>query len=83
MLVSNLGGKGFAFVGGAATLDIPSGLSLAPTADPQSLTVEMPPINVGKTGVAKWVVRGDKAGEYDLGGATTPRSSTRWAAASC
>ncbi len=71
LLVANLAPKGFAFVDGAAALDLPAGLSLAPTTEPQSLLVELAPIPSGKTGVARWIVRGDVAGEYDLGASYT------------
>ena len=71
LLVANLAPKGFAFVDGAAVLDLPAGLSLAPTSEPQDLLIELDPIASGKTGVASWIVRGDVAGEYDLGAAYT------------
>lgn len=69
MLVSNLGPKGFSFTEGSATIDLPAGLALAPLAEPQGLTQEMDDIGSGKAGVARWIVRGDEEGEYDLGAA--------------
>ena len=71
MVVANLASKGFAFTDGAATIDLPAGVSLAPTSDPQSLTFELADIPAGKTGTARWIVRGDKSGSYDLGAAYT------------
>ncbi|HEY3484993.1 MAG TPA: Ig-like domain-containing protein, partial [Ilumatobacteraceae bacterium] len=71
MIVANLAPKGFAFTDGAATIDLSAGLTLAPTTDPQSLMVDLPDIPAGKTGTARWIVRGDRAGEYDLGAAYT------------
>ena len=71
MVVANLASKGFAFTDGAATIDLPAGVSLAPTSDPQSLTFELADIPAGKTGTARWIVRGDQSGSYDLGAAYT------------
>ncbi len=47
-------------------LDIPSGLSLADTAVPQSLTVPMPNVPAGGEVYHTWMVRGDEAGEYPI-----------------
>lgn len=73
MLVANLGPKGFAFTDGVAALDLPAGLALAPMSEPQALTQPLTPISAGRTGVARWIVRGDAAGEYDLGARYTGR----------
>ncbi len=54
------------FTDGSAALELPDGLSLAPTATPQSLSRSMADIPGGESGSADWIVRGDMAGDYDL-----------------
>jgi PKD repeat protein len=66
MMVTNLASPGFVLDHGAATLPLPSGLSLAPTATPQKATVALPDIEGGHSATASWVVRGDVEGYYDL-----------------
>ena len=66
MLVVNLAPAGFTFTGGAATLTIPDGLSLAPTAAPQDPTIDLADIPGGGQAEATWIVRGDLQGEYNL-----------------
>jgi PKD repeat protein len=66
MTVVNLAPPGFSFREGVATLDLPSGLTLAPTADPQSLEIELEDIGGGEARTGTWIVRGDKEGEYFL-----------------
>ena len=66
MAVTNLADDPFEFTDGKATLDLPAGLSLAPTADAQSPTVAMDDIPGGKTKSVEWIVRGDTAGEYPV-----------------
>ena len=65
MLVQNLTG-GFTFAQGAAELNLPRGLSLAPTGTPQQLTQGIGRIDAGNVGRASWYVRGDEEGEYGL-----------------
>jgi PKD repeat protein len=66
MAIVNLAPTGFTFEDGIATLDLPEGLALAPTADPQALDVEMEDIPGGESRTATWIIRGDDEGEYDL-----------------
>ena len=66
MVVQNLSPEPFKFTHGQATLTIPEGMSLAPTAQPQSLTQNMPDIPGEGAAEANWFVRGDKPGEYFL-----------------
>lgn len=50
-----------------ATLDLPDGLSLASMkADAQNETISLGAIEPKGTATARWYVRGDKEGEYDL-----------------
>ena len=68
VVVSNLGSSAFSFQHGTASLGtLPAGLSLAPTAVPQSLDHAMPDIPGGGSAEADWVVRGDSEGFYTLG----------------
>jgi flagellar hook assembly protein FlgD/PKD repeat protein len=66
MAVTNLADPGFVLDHGTATLDLPAGLSLAPTASPQRSTTTMADIDGGKTATATWLVRGDTEGFYNL-----------------
>ncbi|MBM7573675.1 fibronectin type III domain-containing protein [Aquibacillus albus] len=49
-----------------ATLELPNGLSLAPTAEPQSLQVDLGDIAGGEKREQKWIIRGDQKGYYTL-----------------
>ena len=64
MIVQNLGGPGIELRYGKASLELPDGLSLAPTASPQSLTKSMADIPSQGSATATWIVRGDREGEY-------------------
>ena len=66
MAVVNLAPAGFTFTDGAATLDIPPGLSLAPTPTSQTATVQVPDVAGGQSREVSWIVRGDAQGFYDL-----------------
>jgi PKD repeat protein len=66
MAVVNLAPAGFTFTDGAATLDIPPGLSLAPTPTPQTATIEVPDVPGGQSQEVSWIARGDAEGFYDL-----------------
>ncbi len=66
MMVTNLAAPGFTLNHGVATLPLPAGLSLAPTAKPQQSTVAMPDIPGGGSATANWIVRGDTEGFYPL-----------------
>ncbi|UDY34892.1 PKD domain-containing protein [Dermatobacter hominis] len=65
LVVQNFTGA-FAFTEGTAQLNLPSGLSLAPTAEPQSLQVDVADIAANSSKDVIWTVRGDVEGEYDL-----------------
>ncbi len=64
MLVQNLSPKPFTLSAGTATLNLPAGLSLAPTAKAQHLTEETPAIEGESSYTANWIIRGDTPGEY-------------------
>lgn len=49
-----------------ATLNLPAGVVLAPTAQPQSLTVDLDQLAGQEEKVVKWVIRGDTEGDYHL-----------------
>jgi 5-hydroxyisourate hydrolase-like protein (transthyretin family) len=66
MVINNLSPEPFELTGGNATLDLPGGLSLAPTARPQSASQAVGTIPGGGSANATWVVRGDSPGEYGL-----------------
>lgn len=66
MLVQNLSDKPFSLAHGKATLTLPAGVSLAPTAEPQSASVAMPDIPGEGSASTTWIVRGDEPGEYYL-----------------
>jgi RHS repeat-associated protein len=66
MMVTNLADPTFTLDQGVATLPLPAGLSLAPTAVPQTASVSMPDIAGGSSKAATWLVRGDTEGFYDL-----------------
>ena len=66
MMVTNLADPSFVLDHGAATLPLPTGLSLAPTATPQTGTVSMPDIPGGQSATATWLLRGDTEGYYNL-----------------
>jgi flagellar hook assembly protein FlgD len=64
MTVTNLGDPAFVLDHGTASLELPSGLALAPTAAPQSATVSVPDIRGGTSATSTWLVRGDTEGFY-------------------
>lgn len=66
MVVQNLAADPFQFTEGEATLNLPEGLSLAPTSRPQSRTVAVPDIAGGGSQTVYWTLRGDTEGEYSL-----------------
>ncbi|WP_432992310.1 PKD domain-containing protein [Dactylosporangium sp. CA-233914] len=70
LAVTNLAGEDFSLDDGVATLTLPAGLSLAPTLIPQQATVAVPNVSGGHSATAAWVVRGDRAGDYDSIAAT-------------
>ena len=66
MVVTNLSPEPFDLTGGQATLNLPAGMSLAPTATPQSLTQTVPTIGGSSSAETDWVIRGDVPGSYNL-----------------
>ena len=66
MMVSNLADPEFILDHGSATLAVPGGLALAPTAVQQQPRVAMGEIPGGQSATATWVLRGDTEGFYDL-----------------
>jgi PKD repeat protein len=66
MMVTNLASPGITITNGAATLELPDGLSLAPTASPQKAVVSVPDVPGGTSATVNWVVRGDAEGYYNL-----------------
>jgi hypothetical protein len=65
LIVQNLT-TGFTFEHGAASLELPDGLSLAPVTGGQQATVDVDPIAGGSHKTVSWYVRGDVEGQYDL-----------------
>ena len=67
VLVTNLGPSGSSFDKGSVTLGaLPPGLSLAPTAQPQSMKQSVGDIPSGESDSANWVLRGDAEGFYGV-----------------
>jgi hypothetical protein len=66
MIVQNLSPEPFELAKGTATLNLPEGLSLAPTAKQQSLTNEVAAVPGGESATTNWIIRGDTPGEYNL-----------------
>jgi PKD repeat protein len=64
LVVANLAAPEFTYTDGSATLELPAGLSLAPTADAQSLTRSVPNVGGGDSQEVTWIVRGDVEGDY-------------------
>jgi O-glycosyl hydrolase len=65
-IVQNLSPEPFKLTAGSATINIPPGMSLAPTATPQSATQAVAAIPGDGSAETNWVVRGDEPGEYLL-----------------
>lgn len=66
LMVTNLAGPGISLENGSATLQLPDGLSLAPTGEPQHLTTSVPSVPGGESRSVEWLVRGDQEGDYNL-----------------
>ena len=66
MIVQNLSPEPFTLAKGTATLNLPEGLSLAPTAAQQSLTNEVASVPGEGSVTTNWIIRGDTPGEYNL-----------------
>ena len=66
MVINNLSPSTVNLDNGSAALNLPSGLSLAPTAQPQSITQSVASIPGGGSADVNWIVRGDTPGFYNL-----------------
>jgi len=66
LIVHNLADPGFTLRNGHAAIEVPSGMSLAPTSKPQSSAVDVPDIAGRSSATVDWILRGDKEGEYDI-----------------
>ncbi|MGZ6973523.1 MAG: Ig-like domain repeat protein [Acidimicrobiia bacterium] len=67
VVVSNLASAPFKFQHGHVSLaNLPAGLTLAPTATPQSFTQTMADIPAGSSAELHWVLRGDTEGFYTV-----------------
>lgn len=66
LTVTNLAPDPFTFTEGSATLSLPAGLSLAPTARPQRATAPLDDIAGGGSAGTTWIVRGDVAGDHHV-----------------
>ncbi|MGO9490213.1 MAG: PKD domain-containing protein [Solirubrobacteraceae bacterium] len=67
MVIQNLSTEPvFSLSAGQATLNLPTGLSLAPTPVEQKASLHVGSIPAEGTGEASWIVRGDEEGEYQL-----------------
>ncbi len=64
MVIQNLSEPGFGLTAGQATINLPPGLSLAPTAEPQHAQDQVGAIPGQGSAEADWIVRGDEEGEY-------------------
>ena len=66
LVVMNLTSPDFALTDGVAHLNLPDGMSLAPTYIPQELSIPMNDIVGGEQDQVTWIIRGDEAGEYNI-----------------
>ncbi len=64
LAVQDLAPEPFKLTNGSATLTLPQGLSLAPTASPQALSQPVANIPGESSASETWVVRGDTPGSY-------------------
>jgi hypothetical protein len=65
-VMKNMADPQFVVVDSVVTLNLPDGLSLAPTYAPQTLLAGIGDIAGGEEVSYSWIVRGDEPGEYDL-----------------
>jgi PKD repeat protein len=66
MTVTSLAPGLFTFSTGSASILLPPGLSLAPTARPQARVVSLDDIAGGESASTTWIVRGDVAGDHHV-----------------
>ncbi|MFZ3171039.1 MAG: fibronectin type III domain-containing protein [Carboxydocellales bacterium] len=66
LTLENTADPEFILAGSTATLRLPEGLALAPTREKQTLQIDLGEIAGGEKRDVKWIIRGDKKGEYNL-----------------
>ncbi len=66
LTLENTADQEFVITDSKATLHLPEGLTLAPTPQAQSLTVDLGDLAGGETRQTKWIIRGDQKGYYEL-----------------
>ncbi|MBC2727213.1 MAG: Ig-like domain-containing protein, partial [Desulfosporosinus sp.] len=66
LTLENTADEEFVISDSKSTLKLPNGLVLAPTREPQSLTVNLGDIAGGERRETKWIIRGDEKGWYNL-----------------
>lgn len=66
MVLHNESDPQFSIQDSKVTLNLPEGLSLAQTAEGQTLSVDLGDIAGQDSAMAEWIIRGDVSGEYDL-----------------
>lgn len=66
LMVTNNATNEFTVENSYATLKLPNGLSLADTSFKQNLVYNMGTVQGQQTKTASWVIRGDKAGKYNI-----------------
>ncbi|MDQ2085051.1 PKD domain-containing protein [Herbivorax sp. ANBcel31] len=66
LTMTNMADAQFVIEDASAALDLPEGLTLAPTRDEQSLMIDIGSIEGGETKEVQWIIRGDEKGSYDL-----------------
>lgn len=64
LVMENTADEQYILKDSVAKLNLPSGLTLAPTPEPQSLEIDLGEISGGKSATANWIIRGDRKGEY-------------------
>ena len=66
LTLTNMADPQFVIEDAKAELNLPKGLTLAPTKKEQSLAVSIGSIAGGETKEVQWIIRGDEKGSYDL-----------------
>jgi PKD repeat protein len=64
--VTNFAAPGITLEQGRAAIGVPDGMSLAPTASPQSFSRAVADVPGGGSQTLHWILRGDREGEYDI-----------------
>lgn len=66
LTLTNMADPQFVIEDARAELNLPKGLSLAPTKNGQNLVIEIGSIAGGETKEVQWIIRGDEKGSYNL-----------------